>query len=106
LDLSQLPKIELHLHLDYSLSYEVVSQIDASITYDAYRETFIAPPKCVNLADCLTRAAAGVALMQTKEQLRSVTADLFEQLQRDNVIYAEIATRIIQSASYIGWGSR
>ena len=106
MDLSQLPKIELHLHLDYSLSYEVVSQIDASITYDAYRETFIAPPKCVSLADCLTRAAAGVASMQTKEQLRLVTADLFEQLQRDNVIYAEIATRIIQSASYIDWCSR
>lgn len=28
--------------------------------------------------------------MQTTEQLRLVTADLFEQLQRDNVIYAEI----------------
>jgi adenosine deaminase len=90
LDLSQLPKIELHLHLDCSLSYAVVSRIDPSITYDRYRETFVAPPKCANLADCLTRAAAGVALMQTKEQLRLVTADLFDQLQRDHVIYAEI----------------
>jgi adenosine deaminase len=90
LDWSQLPKIELHLHLDCSLSYEVVSQMDPSITYDRYRETFVAPPKCANLADCLTRAAAGVALMQTREQLRLVTADLLDQLQRDHVIYAEI----------------
>jgi adenosine deaminase len=90
LDWSQLPKIELHLHLDCSLSYEVVSQMDPSITYDRYRETFVAPPKCANLADCLTRAAAGVALMQTREQLRAVTADLLDQLQRDHVIYAEI----------------
>lgn len=28
--------------------------------------------------------------MQTKEQLRLVTLDLFEQLQADNVIYAEL----------------
>jgi adenosine deaminase len=90
MDFGQLPKIELHLHLDCSLSYEVVSQLDPSIPYDAYRESFIAPPKCADLADCLTRAVAGVALMQTKEQLRLVTADLFEQLRRDNVIYAEI----------------
>jgi adenosine deaminase len=90
LDLSQLPKIELHLHLDCSLSYEVVSQIDPSITYHVYRETFIAPPKCINLADCLTKAAPGIALMQTQETLRLVTADLFEQLQRDSVTYAEI----------------
>jgi adenosine deaminase len=32
----------------------------------------------------------GFELMQTKEQLRLVTLDLFEQLKADNVIYAEI----------------
>ena len=28
MDCQQLPKVELHLHLDCSLSYQVVSQID------------------------------------------------------------------------------
>jgi hypothetical protein len=90
MDWSRLPKVELHLHLDCSLSYAVVSQIDPSITLEEYRAGFVAPAKCVDLADCLTRASRGVALMQTEEQLRLVTFDLFEQLYQDNVLYAEI----------------
>lgn len=85
-----LPKVELHLHLDCCLSYEVVKKIDPTITEAAYRNDFIAPAKCYNLADFLTRAIKGFALMQTAEQLQWVVADLFEQLKRDNVLYAEI----------------
>jgi adenosine deaminase len=90
MNLQQLPKVELHLHLDCSLSYAVVSHIDPSITLEDYRDKFIAPAKCLNLMDYLTRAPSSYPLMQTEEQLRLVTLDLFEQLQRDNVIYAEI----------------
>ena len=90
MDHSTLPKVELHLHLDCSLSYEVVRQINPAITYDAYRQSFVAPPKCYDLADYLLRAIKGFELMQTKEQLRLVTLDLFRQLKADNVIYAEI----------------
>ena len=46
---------------------------------EEYRTKFIAPAKCVNLVDCLSRASQGVALMQTEEQLR-----------KDNLLYAEI----------------
>ena len=90
MDWSRLPKVELHLHLDCSLSYDVVSQLDPSITLEDYRTNFIAPNKCVDLADILPRASQGVALMQTEEQLRLVTLDLFDQLGQDNVLYAEI----------------
>jgi adenosine deaminase len=86
----QYPKVELHLHLDCSLSYPVVSKLDPSVTHQQYLETFIAPVKCNDLADYLTRARKGIELMQTEEQLKLVTLDLFEQLQKDNVIYAEI----------------
>lgn len=85
-----LPKIELHLHLDCSLSYKVVKQIDPSISFEEYKESFIAPPKCTDLLDYLKRAVKGYELMQTKEQLQLVTLDLMEQLKADNVIYAEI----------------
>jgi adenosine deaminase len=90
MDWTQLPKVELHLHLDCSLSYEVVSDIDPSITPEQYRSEFIAPAKCVDLADFLARAPRSYPLMQTEEQLRLVTWDLFEQLRQDNVLYAEI----------------
>lgn len=90
MDFLQLPKVELHLHLDCSLSYRVVQRLQPDITEEEYRQSFIGPPKCHDLADFLTRAINGVQLMQTEEQLRLVTLDLFEQLQADNVLYAEI----------------
>ena len=90
MDWTKLPKVELHLHLDCSLSYEVVSQIDPSITLEDYRTRFIAPAKCADLTELLACAPASYPLMQTEEQLRLVTFDLFEQLRKDGVLYAEI----------------
>ncbi len=90
MNIQQLPKIELHLHLDCSLSYQVVKRLDPSVTEEEYNHAFIAPPKCHDLADFLKRAVKGFALMQTKEALALVVDDLFEQLQADNVLYAEI----------------
>jgi len=90
MEYSRFPKIELHLHLDCSLSYEVVRQLDPSVTREEYRQSFIAPAKCTDLADYIRRAVKGIELMQTREQLRLVTLDLFQQLKTDNVIYAEI----------------
>ena len=90
MDCKTLPKVELHLHLDCSLSYAVVSRLNPAITREEYLHDFIAPARCTNLADFLTRAPKSIALMQTEEGLRLVTFDVFEQLQRDNVVYAEI----------------
>jgi adenosine deaminase len=89
-DYNKVPKVELHLHLDCSLSYEVVKAINPSISLDEYKRDFIAPPKCTDLADYISRSVKGFELMQTKEQLRLVTLDLFKQLKADNVIYAEM----------------
>lgn len=90
MNLDNHPKIELHLHLDCSLSFEVVEQLNPGITLQQYKESFIAPPKCIDLADYIKRAIKGFELMQSEEQLRLVTFDLFNQLSNDNVIYAEI----------------
>jgi adenosine deaminase len=90
MDYNKAPKVELHLHLDCSLSYDVVQQLNPSVTIGEYVQSFIAPPKCPDLADYITRAVKGFELMQTEEQLRLVTLDLFRQLKSDNVVYAEI----------------
>ena len=90
MDFKAMPKIDLHLHLDCSLSYEVVRQIDPSVSLEVYQESFIGPPKCHDLADFLSRAINGINLMQTRQQLHLVTLDLFRQLMEDKVIYAEI----------------
>ncbi|TVR15356.1 MAG: adenosine deaminase [Balneolaceae bacterium] len=90
LDFKRLPKVELHLHLDCSLSFEVVQQIDPNISESVYQNEFIAPVGCTGLSDYIERASRGINLMQTKDNLRLVTLDLFRQLKEDNVIYAEI----------------
>lgn len=41
-----LPKIELHLHLDCCLSYEVVRRLAPEVTPEAFARDFVAPPKC------------------------------------------------------------
>jgi adenosine deaminase len=90
MDFRPYPKIELHLHLDCSLSYAVVQELDPSVTEEIYRRDFIAPCRCNDLADYIQRAEKPIALMQTREQLRAVTLDLFDQLRADGLIYAEI----------------
>ncbi len=90
MELRSLPKIELHLHLDCSLSYGAVSALAPSVTREEYERDYIAPARCANLADFLSRAPMGFRLMQTEDSLRLVVEDLIQQLVEDGVIYAEI----------------
>jgi adenosine deaminase len=90
MELRSLPKIELHLHLDCSLSFQAVSALAPSVSREEYQRDYIAPARCANLADFLTRAPKGFHLMQTEDSLRLVTEDVFRQLIDDGVIYAEI----------------
>jgi adenosine deaminase len=90
MDFRAVPKIELHLHLDCSLSYQAVSFLDSTVSHEDYQREYVAPVRCTNLADFLSRAPMGFRLMQTEEALRVVTEDIFRQLLDDGVIYAEI----------------
>ncbi len=90
MSISNLPKIELHLHLDCSLSYKLVCRLRPETTLDDFNKSFIAPPKCTDLADYIKRAISAIELMQTEENLGLVVQDLFEQLQKDHIIYAEV----------------
>jgi adenosine deaminase len=85
-----LPKIELHLHLDCSLSFAAVSRLDKSVSLEEYQREFIAPRRCTSLADFLTRAPRGFQLMQDEAALALVVEDVFQQLAADGVIYAEL----------------
>jgi len=84
------PKVELHLHLDCSLSFAAVARLDDSVSLEEYQREFVAPRRCTSLADFLTRAPRGFKLMQDEVALALVVQDVFEQLAADGVIYAEI----------------
>jgi len=90
MELRSLPKIELHLHLDCSPSFRAISTLAPAVTREEYQREYVAPKRCTNLADFLSRAPRGIALMQTESALRLVVEDLFQQLVEDGVIYAEI----------------
>ena len=89
-ELRRLPKVELHVHLDCSLSFEVVQKLKPAITKEEYIRDFVAPPNCRDLVDYINKAIAAIELMQTPEQLRLVTRDIIRQFRAENVIYAEI----------------
>jgi adenosine deaminase len=90
MDLRTLPKLELHLHLDCSLSYKAVARLAPGTTPADYQRDYTAPARCSNLGEFLSRAPMGFRLMQSEDSLRLVVEDLFEQLAADRVLYAEI----------------
>jgi adenosine deaminase len=88
--IQQLPKVELHVHLDCSLSFEVVQKLIPGTTKQEYEKKFVAPDNCGSLIEYIKCASASIDIMQTKEQLELVTLDFIEQLKADNVIYCEV----------------
>ena len=87
---NKIPKVELHLHLDCSLSFDVVNRINPLIEIDEYKSSFQAKPNSSSLNDYINCADRAIELMQKRENLELVVEDLFKQLKKENVIYAEI----------------
>jgi adenosine deaminase len=90
MDINRLPKTELHLHLDSSLSFDAVRKLDPSISNQQFFDTFVAPAKCTDLKDYLRRVEKQVDQLQTKYSLKLAAEGLIQMLEEDNVIYAEI----------------
>ena len=88
-ELKKLPKVELHLHLDGSISIDLASKL-SKLDKEKLEETMIAPEKCKNLSEYLTKFDLPIQLMQTKENLTQIASNLVDELERENVIYAEI----------------
>src|SRR6266508_4628641 len=83
-------KVELHLHMDCAASYAAVAALAPGTSFADYRRDFVGAPKAASLVDLLRRPRRIVALMQDTRGLRVITEDLFDQLARDGVVYAEL----------------
>ena len=86
----ELPKVELHIHLDLTASYAAVAALSPETTLAEYRRDFVGPRRCPDLADFLSRTPHYLALQQDERGLRVIVEDLFDQLVRDGVVYAEL----------------
>ena len=91
----QFPKVELHCHLDGSISLPALRQMAAvvgkSLPADdaALRELVTAPIETVSLIDYLKRFQVVTDLMQTPEQLEIAGYDMVHTAAKDGLIYVE-----------------
>lgn len=85
--LKQMPKVELHCHLDGSLSPGLIRSLLGREVPDA--ELMVAPD-CRNLAEYLEKFSLPLSCMQTVEGLRLAGYDFIRSCAAENVCYAEV----------------
>ncbi|MCM2536215.1 adenosine deaminase [Neobacillus pocheonensis] len=97
MNFATLPKIELHCHLDGSLRPETIIDIAKkegislpSFEINEIQKELIAPLDCESLDEYLKKFAIPNLVMQSKENLRRITFELFEDAARENVKYMEV----------------
>ncbi|MEH7300767.1 adenosine deaminase [Neobacillus drentensis] len=97
MNFTTLPKIELHCHLDGSLRAETIIDIAKregislpTLDRDEIQQELIAPLDCESLDEYLKRFALPNLVMQSQENLKRITFELFEDAAKENVKYMEV----------------
>lgn len=93
MNLRELPKIELHCHLDACVRVPTVTEIGKELGLtlpESIGDALVAPRVCLDLMDYLRRIDLSLKVMQRKEDLRRIARELVEDFHNDGVIYAEV----------------
>lgn len=89
-----MPKIELHCHLDGSLSPGIVQKLlkQKNEEYGPYdlKEKLMAPADCGSLSEYLKSFALPLKCLQTKEGLFAAAKDLALSAAKEHVVYLEV----------------
>lgn len=89
--IKQLPKIELHCHLDGSISMETLRKLALKENVPLMAlEKVRAPKKCLDLKEYLESFDVVLNLLQEEENLELAAYDLVKQVGEENVRYIEI----------------
>lgn len=84
------PKVELHLHLDCSLTRSALHRLGNPIGEAEFRRLYTAPERCDSLMDYLRAIGPSCEALQTAPALTIAMDELLRALAADGVIYAEI----------------
>ncbi len=87
LAIQELPKIDLHCHLDGSLSLELVREL---LGREVQPEELMAEDDCGSLAEYLERFDLPLQCLQTADGLRRAGHDFIRQVAKENVRYVEV----------------
>ncbi|MGG1676970.1 adenosine deaminase [Neobacillus sp. NRS-1170] len=97
MNFEKLPKIELHCHLDGSLRPATIIDIAKkegiklpSFDIEELQKDLIAPLDCESLDEYLEKFAIPNLVMQSKENLKRITFELYEDAAKENVKYMEV----------------
>ncbi|MBQ6144359.1 MAG: adenosine deaminase, partial [Lactococcus sp.] len=94
--IEKLPKIELHCHLDGSISMQTIRQlaqqagIELPVSDEDLRLKITAPQNAESLMDYLAPFDFVLPMLQTETSLELAAYDILEQAQKDNIRYMEI----------------
>lgn len=93
--IQEMPKVVLHLHLDGSLRPETVKEwteelLGKEAKIEDVRKMLMVEKDCRDLNQYLEKFDIPVKVLQSTEHLRRATYELYEDLARQNVKYAEV----------------
>jgi len=101
--IENLPKIELHSHLDGSIQPELIFNLAQkehiklpTDSFESFKKYVQAPETCDALKTYLKRFAIPIQVMQTQEQLQKIAYSYLLNLKNSNVKYAEVRFAPIQ----------
>lgn len=93
-EIEEMPKAVLHLHLDGSLRpetvYEWLKKEGKNVTLEQVQKDLMVNKDCRDLNEYLQKFDLPLQVLQSEEHIEQATYELFEDLAKQNVVYAEI----------------